>query len=188
MAMPEKVYAFKGNLDNLDYMRIFMSGYLSILVLYYYQIIYDIKSKNLFSTFKVRAEIEVKNNIDKLDILYDSIINHIEQTKIYQDPKFSIRMLSEALKTNESYISKSISKNSNDNFNLLTNKYRINQVKEELNQNKHKVFTIEYIYKNAGFTQQSTFNRVFKDITAVTPSDYIESLEVLQNNFNQSQQ
>lgn len=40
----------------------------------------------------------------------------------------------------------------------------------------HQKFTLEHIYKEAGFSSQSTFNRIFKEQTGITPSEYIENL------------
>lgn len=83
-------------------------------------------------------------------------------------------MLADALQTNTTYISVALKQQKHKNFSNLINDYRVNQVKAELADNNHKTFTIEHIYTKAGFTQQSTFNRVFKEFTGKTPSEYIE--------------
>ncbi|WP_353886233.1 helix-turn-helix domain-containing protein [uncultured Chryseobacterium sp.] len=40
-----------------------------------------------------------------------------------------------------------------------------------------------YIYTEAGFTSQSTFNRVFKQLEGITPSEYMENSEKQKNSF-----
>ncbi|MGC4040096.1 MAG: helix-turn-helix transcriptional regulator [Flavobacterium sp.] len=108
--------------------------------------------------------------------LYSEIIKLLNTEKSYQDPNFSKAILAKKLNTNGSYISKALSLNGNKKFNQLINEYRINQVKEELINKNFQNFTLEYLYMKAGFTQQSTFNRVFKELTGQTPSEYIESI------------
>jgi len=85
-------------------------------------------------------------------------------------------MLSKTLKTNSTYISKALNQVGNKKFNVFVNQYRIQQVIEDLDNKKHKKHTLEHIYTKAGFTQQSTFNRVFKEFIGVTPTEYIDKL------------
>ena len=43
-----------------------------------------------------------------------------------------------------------------------------------------------YIYTEAGFTSQSTFNRVFKQLEGITPSEYMEKFEKQDNSLKVS--
>ncbi|WP_410566018.1 helix-turn-helix domain-containing protein [Bacillus sp. SIMBA_033] len=38
-----------------------------------------------------------------------------------------------------------------------------------------------YIYTEAGFSNQATFNRVFKSIEGITPSEYINRIQEENN-------
>lgn len=121
--------------------------------------------------------VEVDKQDQKLDILYQKIIDFFEYKKPYQSPDFSIKKFAEDLETNTTYVSRALNLHGKKNFSTLVNEYRIAQVKEELAENIHHKFTLEYIYSRAGFTKQPTFNRVFKEQTGVTPSEYIENLQ-----------
>ncbi|MCU7617949.1 helix-turn-helix domain-containing protein [Chryseobacterium sp. PBS4-4] len=99
----------------------------------------------------------------------------LQSEKPYQCPKFNIRKLAELLETNTTYVSKALNVFGEKKFNQLVNELRIEQVKNDIVTNEHQKFTLEYIYTRAGFRQQSTFNRMFKEQTGMTPSDFIDS-------------
>jgi AraC-like DNA-binding protein len=62
------------------------------------------------------------------------------------------------------------------NYTFFVNTFRIKHVKKLIAQNTHNRFTLEYIYLSSGFKNQSTFNKVFKQIEGVTPSEYYKNI------------
>lgn len=179
-----------------QYMSILFSTYFTFLIIYYYLKIDEIKKRYTYSlildkkkkyTTNITEEPLLSNNSEtvyqennteneKDKALYDKIITFFENQKPYQDSEFNIKKLAEFVDSNSTYVSKALNKIGNKKFNQLVNEYRINQVLDELENQMHHRFTLEHIYKEAGFSQQSTFNRIFKEKTGVTPSEYIESL------------
>ncbi|MDR2499288.1 MAG: helix-turn-helix domain-containing protein [Tannerellaceae bacterium] len=109
--------------------------------------------------------------LDKCHELYDCIVEYFENEKPYLDPNFSISQLSIRLKSNNSYMSKAIKLKRNMSFTSFVNTYRVERVKEMI-RNSRDMYTIEYIYTSAGFANQSTFNKAFKQLEGVTPSEY----------------
>jgi AraC-like DNA-binding protein len=119
----------------------------------------------------------VKNaEYDKFTTLYNEIEKYFNKKNNYKKADFNINILSEDLKSNVSYISKALNSKGGTNFKAYLNKHRINEVTKTMNSGTHKTFTLKSIYTEVGFTNQSTFNRVFKEIEGVTPSQYIENL------------
>lgn len=110
---------------------------------------------------------------NKYNELFAEIKAYLEKNKPFKDPDFSIQQLAAELNSNSTYISRAINMNTNMNFKTFINKYRINQVKQELNDIDSNKYTLMYIYTSAGFKYQSTFNKVFKQIENITPSEYI---------------
>ncbi|NML72172.1 helix-turn-helix domain-containing protein [Chryseobacterium sp. RP-3-3] len=86
------------------------------------------------------------------------------------------------LKSNNLYIAKSIKVNGFTNFNHYLNVCRIENVKKLLSEHDISRVTLMYIYTESGFSNQSTFNRVFKQIEGITPSEYIIALKDDKNN------
>ena len=111
------------------------------------------------------------STVDKCYELYDIIVEYFEREKPYLDPNFSISQLSFRLNSNNSYMSRAIKLKKNMSFATFVNTYRIERVKEMIRNNRD-VYTIEYIYTSSGFANQSTFNKAFKQIEGVTPSEF----------------
>lgn len=113
-------------------------------------------------------------DIEKFNALYNEIVDYFEREKPYCNPDFCISQLSLALDSNVKYISKAIKINKDVNFNVFVNIYRINMTKDMLAHDFQDKYTIRYIYTSAGFRHQSTFNKAFKQIEGITPSEYIK--------------
>jgi len=110
----------------------------------------------------------------KFDVIYNDILHHFDEEKPYTDPDFNLAKLARSINSNTYYVSVALNQKSKMNFKSFVNVYRINQVKEDLKNNRHKKFTLKHIYTNAGFTHQSTFNRIFKQIEGVSPNEFIK--------------
>lgn len=170
-------------LHYLEYLILFFTLYLSLLILYYKMELTKIELLN--------NEVQPNNKIDyindlvnpsekkaiDLEFLHNKIIHYLNTEKPYQNPDFDLNMLSKLLKTNNSYVSKAINKYGRKRFKDLVNEYRINDIKNEIDNKAYEKYTLKSIYEKSGFTQQSTFNRIFKDATGKNPSDYIESIK-----------
>ncbi len=104
------------------------------------------------------------NNNKKIDI--DNILKYIQQhykEDIYLD------YIAEHFDTSSSYLSRLIKKETSQTFIEYINSLRIEEAKKLL---KNTEKSITEIYESIGFTNRSTFIRVFKTIVGSTPSDY----------------
>lgn len=104
------------------------------------------------------------NNNKKIDI--DNILKYIQQhykEDIYLD------YIAEQFNTSSSYLSRLIKKETSQTFIEYMNSLRTEEAKKLL---KNTDKTITEIYESIGFTNRSTFIRVFKTIVGSTPSDY----------------
>ena len=61
------------------------------------------------------------------------------------------------------------------NFYYLINEYRVGEVKKRLKNPKYKNLTILAIAYDSGFNSKSAFNTIFKDMTGLTPSQYLKN-------------
>ncbi|WP_431610275.1 helix-turn-helix domain-containing protein [Chryseobacterium sp. 'Rf worker isolate 10'] len=117
-------------------------------------------------------------NTEKYNLLFNEIRDIVEDKAYYKDVGFTISQLSNILKSNNLYISKAIKLNGFSNFSHYLNTCRIENVKKLLQENDISKVTLMYIYTESGFSNQSTFNRVFKQIEGVTPSEYLSNLNI----------
>ncbi|WP_181416104.1 MULTISPECIES: helix-turn-helix domain-containing protein [unclassified Chryseobacterium] len=111
---------------------------------------------------------------DKFEELYQKAISCLEEKKLWQDPNFSLNQFAEILCTNRTYLSRTLKEKGNTNFYNLLNSYRIKQVLDDFDRLEHKNFTIAFIYQKAGFAYQASFNRVFKQVTGCTATEYLQ--------------
>jgi AraC-like DNA-binding protein len=110
----------------------------------------------------------------KLKELYAQIEKYFESAQPYVNPDFTIIQLASALNTNTTYVSKAIKQESNVNFSVYINQYRVDKIKKML-QDKSNKYTLEYVATACGFRHQSTFNKTFKQIEGTTPSEFCKN-------------
>ena len=72
-------------------------------------------------------------------------------------------------------LSKLINSQLHQNFFDFINKYRIEEFKNLALDAEHKHYSILVIAYDAGFNSKASFNRIFKNITGYTPSQYIKN-------------
>lgn len=123
---------------------------------------------------------DIENNIieeSKQKELFIKIEEHFSKTNCYRDPSYSIRKLADELDSNVKYISIALNNKEGRSFKAVLNNYRINEIKQKLDNKEYEKYTLKHIYNSAGFEHQSTFNRVFKDFLDLTPSQYIENIK-----------
>lgn len=174
-------------LELLHLIIISISCYFSLLILYFYGKLSNAYSHINIVNFENDNIVTIKETKDilkhqdlslidneKYKTLYLEILNLLENKKIYRDPELTIKKLAEILESNTTYVSNAIKLNGNSKFNQIINNYRMKDVLTDLDNKKHKHYTLEHIYTEAGFSQQPTFNRIFKDHTGKTPREYID--------------
>ncbi|MDQ1098558.1 MULTISPECIES: helix-turn-helix domain-containing protein [Chryseobacterium] len=112
--------------------------------------------------------------IENMEKLFSRIEDSMNEKMLFKDTKFNLSALSVELDVNNTYISRAIRSQGYPNFNNYLNTYRINHVKQLLSEVDFQKATFMYVYTEAGFSNQSTFNRVFKQIEGITPSEYFQ--------------
>ena len=180
IGLPKNFYTSEA-ISVQQFLSIIISAYFTFLFMYFYSKMEKAKIEMKYKrngVFLTNYELKpTDDNKDKYQKLYDAIIEAFKKDKIYRDPDFNIRKLAELLDTNTTYVSKAMNLDGNKNFNQLVNEYRINDVVNMMKSDNTRKYTIQYLYTQAGFSQQSTFNKIFKEYTRSTPSEYLEKLK-----------
>jgi len=108
----------------------------------------------------------------------ENILNFLNESKVYLDPKFSIQDLINGLgipKHHVYYCFNNIIKNK---FTLIKSELRVNHAKKLLLTCKAKELTMEGIGMESGFASKSNFFAIFKEFTGKTPLEFIESEQI----------
>ncbi|MBN2237800.1 MAG: helix-turn-helix transcriptional regulator, partial [Bacteroidales bacterium] len=99
----------------------------------------------------------------ELQIIYDNLVETINQSKIFTKPYLTLSELASNIGTNRTYISQAINLQGHMNFNAFINKFRINEAISILNKNPK--IKIEELALMSGFGSVISFQRAFnKDI------------------------
>jgi len=104
--------------------------------------------------------------------LNQQLIDFMEKQKPYLNPELSLPALAQELDLTRSQLSSVINQVHQKNFYEFVNQYRVNKVKQLMTDpsNKHlKLISLAY---DAGFNSKASFNRIFKQMTEMTPSQY----------------
>lgn len=104
---------------------------------------------------------------------YQAILQVMERDKPWLDPGFSLQELSTRLATNQKYISQAINMFSDTGFSGMMNRYRVNEARRLILEGKPDT-SLNDIALQAGFTNRVSFYRQFKEITGISPSEFLK--------------
>jgi AraC-like DNA-binding protein len=100
--------------------------------------------------------------------------NYMIQNKPYLDPKLSLYGLSSSMDWSSQELSTLLNKSLKTNFYEYVNNYRVEEAKKRLKKDNQK-FTVLAIAYDCGFNSKASFNRIFKQNTGSTPSDFVKA-------------
>lgn len=134
---------------------------------------------------ETKTETETKEVKSRKKILADNVQNELlskisdvmKQTEIICKSEFSIHKLAELVHTNERYVSEVINTSLKKNFRSYINSFRIREAQRLLLNLDTTNFTVESIAPLVGFKSSKTFWEAFKEVTGVTPSNYLKSIK-----------
>lgn len=114
-------------------------------------------------------------NGEQKEQILKNLMACMEREKPYLNPELNPQLLGELTGTNPHYISQVTNEILQKNFFEFINAYRVEEVKSKLldPQEQHK--TILAIALESGFNSKSSFNRIFKSYTGLTPTQFKKS-------------
>lgn len=104
------------------------------------------------------------------------VSNYMDTEKPYLNPDLNLSDLANLLEMNRAQLSQVINTGFHKNFNDFINEYRVNTFKEKLNLGEHHQLSLLGIAYDCGFNSKATFNRVFKKITLISPTEFLNSI------------
>jgi len=118
----------------------------------------------------------LEENAQKLKLLREGKSNHqvIQEVRRFieeqaSNPNLSLSLIGERFQMSNSYVSRLFKDEFGENFVDYVAKVRIEHAKRLLRDTGE---SIHHIATTIGYTNYMTFNRVFKKVTATTPSEY----------------
>jgi len=90
----------------------------------------------------------------------------------YQDPELTLTSLAEKLNLTTHELSRIINQGLKKSFSDFINEYRVAEVIRKMSDPAYDRITLIGMAYDSGFSSKSTFNRIFKEITSVSPAEY----------------
>lgn len=113
---------------------------------------------------------------DIVEQTYADLIKFMEENKPFLDNNLNISKLSDLTGISTQHISQVINSKTKGNFNDFVNSYRVKYLLEKIHKGEDENYTLLSLAFECGFNSKTTFNRVFKENTGQTPTQYIKNL------------
>ncbi len=129
---------------------------------------------------KTEAEIKYSRSGMKkkeAELYKQKILTYMEEDKPYLNRELSIQHMSATLEIPRHFITEVINTQLGKNFYLLINEYRVEEFKRRIGSPEYKNLTILAAAYDSGFNSKSAFNTIFKELSGVTPSQYLRVME-----------
>lgn len=116
-------------------------------------------------------------------------LKEFEESNGFIDRNISLATLAGQINTNTIYLSHILNNVYGKDFNLYINELRIKYAISKLTTDKkYRTYKISYLAEEFGFSSHSKFSSVFKAITELTPSVFINHLEKEEQEQEQEQE
>lgn len=169
--------------------NLFIFVYLLIVVDIYWISFNAIKSPELFKLeyeelFPASSvDIQESDNLstsadeDENSRINNRLMELIDSEKPYLEPDLTLPELASRLDVSRNKLSRVINQIHKKNFFVFINTLRIEEVKSMINDPSNRNLKIISMAYDAGFNSKTSFNRVFKMITNMTPSQYQNTIK-----------
>lgn len=126
---------------------------------------------------KVEQNIEITNDSEMI-LLDEKLEEIMNKTKPFLNEDLSLNSLALLLSTSDKKVSYLLNQHKNISFYDFVNHYRVEEVKLKLEDYHYDKFTLLAIAFECGFNSKSSFNRIFKKITQLSPSEYKKQIKI----------
>lgn len=126
---------------------------------------------------KTNSTIKNKNVTKEDKLIIEQLKISMDKDKLYLNPLLNLQLLADKLNITSNHLSLILNDCMGTNFYDFINAYRVEEVKRRLGDPKYKNQTLLSISGDCGFNSKSAFNRIFKNFTGKTPSQFQKELK-----------
>jgi AraC-like DNA-binding protein len=164
---------------HLLYLAVVLALYFLMLVLTYLTLWIGLEGLGRVSPIFLKRDEGKTENKNFTRLTEEEIEGHVASLnqlmmveKVYLNENISLREFALRLHADPNLISFILNNHLNKNFYDFVNQYRIEEVKKRLNDPAYKHLSLLGIALESGFNSKTTFNRVFKQVTGMTPTAF----------------
>lgn len=130
------------------------------------------------TTISINKETKTVDNEEQSALSQQRILENIltlfSEQKVYLDSSLTIQEIAQSVGTNRTYVSTLINQNFNQNFCSFVNDYRVDAVKNMINN--HPEYSNQILAENCGFGSVDSLKRAVKSNTNMTLADWKNQL------------
>lgn len=138
---------------------------------------YSNEDKRVESSLPKRKYANSGLNENQVAALHESLKQLMDTEKYFTEPELSLNMLASKLSIHPNYLSQVINEKEGVSFFDYINTLRVNEFKRLIQEKDQNQFTLISIAYDSGFNSKSSFNKNFKKVTGLSPTDYIKQLK-----------
>jgi AraC-like DNA-binding protein len=140
--------------------------------------VYETEANPTIRSTSTKERVYLKKFDDKEVVDYrDKVQNIMGEHNLFQKPNLVLTDLAQEIGLSSKQTTELLNHELKTNFYDFVNNYRVEEVKNRIASDDFKHLTILAIGFDSGFQSKSSFNRVFKKITGLSPSEYKKSLD-----------
>ncbi|HPK04260.1 MAG TPA: helix-turn-helix domain-containing protein [Bacteroidales bacterium] len=103
--------------------------------------------------------------------------NQLIEEKIYLNVDFNLSSLAKSMNSNSKYVSEVVNVSTGKTFSQYIRELRIDEAKKLIEEKNTELYSIEGISRIVGYNSKSSFNSHFKELTGMTPSEYLQRIK-----------
>lgn len=107
-----------------------------------------------------------------MEKLFSSLEMLMKSEKLYLESQLNLKDIAKKANVPQHHITQTLNSFAKQNFYEYVNSYRINEYIQRLKNGDADNFSLLGIAFDCGFNSKSSFNRIFKNITGFSPSEY----------------
>jgi len=109
---------------------------------------------------------------DEIHALVARLTRHLDEERPYLEEGVTLRQVAAGLAISPNHLSQAINQGLSKNFYELINERRVEEFKRRVADPRNRAYTLLAIALDSGFSSKSSFNRVFKQFTGLSPKQW----------------
>ena len=124
-----------------------------------------------------KANTSLLNDPKEIEDLKQKLQQAFEVDELYKEETITLREVAKRIDTTDKKLSELINTELQSNFYEYVNGFRVEAFKQRVQKGDAKDLTLLAIAYESGFNSKATFNRIFKQYTGLTPSQYKKEIK-----------
>ena len=115
---------------------------------------------------------------EKVDKIYNRLVTFMQNEKLFTDSELTLAALAKTLNVHPNHLSQVINSYEEKSFYEYINSLRVEEFKRLAPLPDNRNFTLLSLAYECGFNSKTSFNRNFKKATGVSPTEWLEQLNI----------